>query len=386
MSDNKSNESDPKNLEDIYQLAPMQQGMLFHSIYSPDSGTYFEQTLFTIKGDLNVRAFERAWQCVMDRHPILRTSFLWEDLEKPVQVVHRHLLLPVAKYDWRDLSPSTLERLLESFIEADRKRNFVLSDPPLLRLALFKVREDEHRFLFSRHHILLDRWSRALLLKDFFALYEALSRGEQPRLDVPGSYSNYIAWLAQQDAAAAERFWRTWLAGITEPSALGVDKRADRMLAGGTQYSDQRIQLSEEATEKLQTFARQHRLTLNTLAQGAWALLLSRYNGSDDVLFGVTVSGRPATLPGLGSGTGLGSGNRAQNLPATRGDRAASLQDRMAGGDRKTFLLRLPPDLWKELEKWAADPANFPNYPAGTWGPKESDQLLARDGRQWHKL
>src|ERR1700682_3377641 len=160
MSDNdqtKANAADLQNLEDIYQLAPMQQGMLFHSLYAPDSGTYFEQTLFTIKGELNLQAFEQAWQSVVDRHSILRTSFLWEGLEKPVQVVHRHVLLPIAKHDWRDLLPAEREQRLESFIDTDRGQDFVLSDAPLMRLALFRFTEDEHKFLFGRHHILLDR-------------------------------------------------------------------------------------------------------------------------------------------------------------------------------------------------------------------------------------
>ncbi len=294
-----------ENLEDLYQLSPMQQGMLFHSIYSPDSGTYFEQSLFTIIGNLHVSAFEDAWQRVMDRHSILRTSFLWEDLASPVQVVHRDVGLKISKHDWRNLSAGEREHKIQSFITTDRGQDFVLSSAPLMRLALFRVAENEYKFLFSRHHLLLDRWSRALLLKDFFVIYDALSEGRQPSLEPPRPYGDYIAWLAQQDAGAAEDFWRKSLRGFAEPTSFVVDQRTDPAVGAEKEYADRRIQLSEAVTDNLQSFARQHRLTMNTLAQGAWALLLSRYSGAEDVVFGVTMAGRPAGLFGVESMVGL---------------------------------------------------------------------------------
>ncbi len=297
-------ESTLENLEDLYELSPMQQGMLFHSIYAPDSGTYFEQSLFTIKGELNLIAFEDAWQRVMDRHPILRTSFLWEDLERPLQAVYRQIDLSLDTHDWRDYSADERKDRLQSFIAADRRRGFLLSNAPLIRLALFRFSEDEYKFLFSRHHLLLDRWSRALLLKDFFAIYDALASGREPRLETPRPYGDYIGWLAGQDATAAENFWKTRLRDFSEPTSLGIERNADQAIEG-EQYADLRIQLSETATTELLNFARQHRLTLNTLIQGAWALLLSCYSGEDDVVFGVTVAGRPATLAGAESMVGL---------------------------------------------------------------------------------
>src|SRR4051812_30849723 len=129
---------DLENLEDLYQLSPMQQGMLFHTIYAPESGTYFEQSVFTIKGELDTRAFERAWQHIVDRHSILRSSFLWEELEKPHQVVHRRVSLHVEKKDWSGLSSEQQEVQLNSYIVADRDRGFDLATPPLMRIALFR--------------------------------------------------------------------------------------------------------------------------------------------------------------------------------------------------------------------------------------------------------
>jgi len=300
----KTEKSKAANLEDLYQLSPMQQGMLFHCIYTPDSSVYFEQSLFNIKGELNVVGFEEAWKQVVQRHSILRTAFLWEDLEKPVQAVFREVAVSVTKHDWRALTSDQREQQLQLFIKADRDEGFVLSDAPLMRLALLRFSEDEHKFLFSRHHMVLDRWSRALLLKDVFSIYDALSEGREPVLPDVIPYGNYIAWLSRQDKNAAACFWRTTLAGFTEPTSLGIERTANQVEEG--KYSaDRRIQLTEAATDNLRDFARQHRLTLNTLVQGAWALLLGRYSGEDDVVFGVTMAGRPATLESVESMVGL---------------------------------------------------------------------------------
>jgi amino acid adenylation domain-containing protein len=293
------------NLEDIYPLSPMQQGMLFHTIYSPDSGLYFEQSLFTIKGDLDISAFAGAWRSVVERYSILRTSFLWEGLAKPMQVVHGRVRLPFEEQDWSHLSAEYQETQLSKYVAEDRARGFELTTAPLIRLALFKLSEDHHRFVFSRHHLLLDRWSRSLLLKEVFDFYEALSKGEKFLPQPSRPYGDYIAWLAGQDPRAAERYWRSTLAGLAGPTALSSDRKVSHSVAKDTAYGDERIQLSEKSTESVKSFAREQRLTLNVLAQGAWALLSSRYRDVDDVVFGVTVAGRPASLPGVESMVGL---------------------------------------------------------------------------------
>ena len=297
--------SNPENLEDLYQLSPMQQGMLFHSLYTPNSSVYFEQSLFTIKGDLNIAAFEDSWKRVVQRHSILRTAFLWEDLENPVQAVFRQVDLAVTNRDWRALTSEQRERGLQSLIEIDRDEGFVLSEAPLLRLTLMRYADDEYKFLFSRHHMVLDRWSRSLLFKEFFVIYDALSEGREPALATPTPYANYIGWLSRQDHQAAERFWRTALADFTEPTSLGIEQSSHNQVNEGDSFARCQIQLSEVTSATLRDFARQHRLTLNTIVQGAWALLLSRYSGDDDVVFGVTMAGRPATLESADSIVGL---------------------------------------------------------------------------------
>jgi amino acid adenylation domain-containing protein len=293
-----------KNIEDIYPLSPMQQGMLFHTLYAPQSGVYFEQLSCTLQGDLDIPAFHRAWQRVVDRHPILRTCFVWEDLDEPLQIVRQQAQLPWEQHDWRECPPDKQQERLEVFLQADRERGFELSQAPLLRLALIRVSENTYHCIWSFHHALLDGWSTPLLLKEVFAFYEASRRGKDLHLERSRPYRDYIAWLQRQDSAKAEAFWRKTLEGFTAPTFLGESPTPDSALGQGSQ-AEQRVQLSVAATTALFSFARQHQLTVNTLVQGAWALLLSRYSGEDDVVFGATVSGRPAALAGVESMLGL---------------------------------------------------------------------------------
>ncbi|HUS09280.1 MAG TPA: amino acid adenylation domain-containing protein, partial [Pyrinomonadaceae bacterium] len=293
-----------ENVEDIYPLSPMQQGMLFHTAYERESGTYLEQSVFTIDGDLDVAAFKRAWKAVLDSHSILRSSFLWEDLEKPLQVVHRGVEVPFKEEDWRNQPPDIQTELLQDHLSEDRRRGFDLRNAPLLRVTLFRTGASTYKFVFSRHHIVLDRWSRSIVLKDLFAFYESLANGEELRPSQQRPYGDYISWLAAQDLGAAKDYWHASLEGFTAPTSVAVGKVRES-IEHGREFHDERIQLSETATARLRDFARQHKLTLNTLTQAAWALLLSKYAREKDVLFGVTVSGRPATLAGVESMVGL---------------------------------------------------------------------------------
>ncbi len=297
----------PRNVEDIYPLSPMQQGMLFHSLIAPDLGVYFEQTDCLLKGNLDQAAFRRAWEAVVARHPILRTSFLWEELEEPLQVVYSQVELALEQQDWRAFSPATQGERLRSFLASDRERGFDLASPPLMRLALLRTEENAYRFVWSHHHVLLDGWSIPSLLKEVFTFYEAFSRGQALTLQPTRPYKDYIAWLERQDQAKAENYWRETLQGFTIPTPLVVERLPQSLPAGEvrTQYGEIEISLPLETTQDLQALARQHQVTLNTLVQAAWAILLHRYSGEEEVLFGATVSGRPADLPGSEAMIGL---------------------------------------------------------------------------------
>ncbi|MEH2349577.1 MAG: amino acid adenylation domain-containing protein [Nostoc sp.] len=291
------------NIEDIYELSSMQQGMLFHKLAAPDSVVYFEQNCLTLQTQLNIPAFQKAWQRVVDRHPILRTSFYWDNLDKPYQVVHQQVDLPWEFQDWRELSFPEQQKQLKEFLKIDGDRGFALSEAPLIRITLIQVADDTYEFVFSFHHILMEGWSINWLWKECYEFYNAFCQGQDLHLERPRPYKEYIAWLHQQDLDKAEIFWRQKLKEFTLPTPIitaknsASDQKED--------YQRQEVLISAEMTTALKSLARKHQLTLNILIKGAWALLLSRYSQESDIVFGSTSSGRPTALADAESMVGL---------------------------------------------------------------------------------
>jgi amino acid adenylation domain-containing protein/non-ribosomal peptide synthase protein (TIGR01720 family) len=284
-----------ENIQDIYELSPLQQGILFHSLYAPESAVYFVQLCYSLKGNFNVVAFERAWQEVVNRHSVLRTAFYWENLEKPLQVVHREVKVSLIKHDWRDINPNEQSQKLQDFLESDRTCNFDVTQPCLMRLNLIRCNDDSYYFIWSKHHLILDGWSTALVLKEVVEIYQSICQGKFLSLLLESSFGDYIGWLQQQDLNKAKEFWQQSLQGFTAPTPL-INLNSENSSKQPEKYDQQVIKLSQTTTAALQSLARQNQLTLNTLVQGAYALLLSRYSRETDVIYGVTVSGRPADL------------------------------------------------------------------------------------------
>ena len=293
-----------ENTEDFYPLSPLQEGMLFHALYSPEGGEYISQILCTMRGDFNVAAFKQSLERVVQRHAALRTFFIWEGLKEPVQVVQKHLDLTWDDLDWRGLSPEAHFEQLTAYIVKEQTRGFDLSRAPLMRLALIRMTDDEYQFVWTYHHILLDGWSGTLVSRDIISFYRALSRGEDLQLPKPYPYRDYIAWLQQQDLASAEKYWREALKGFTTATPL-IPNNVPAPTRQQQAYYARPISFSTDETVRLQDAARKHRVTLNTLVQGAWALVLSRYSGQQDVVFGATVSGRPPELKGVEEMVGI---------------------------------------------------------------------------------
>ncbi len=293
------------NIDDLYELSPMQQGMLFHTLYAPESEVYFEQLLCILSGELNFTAFQQAWEQVVARHPVLRSSFYWEEIEKPLQMVSKQVDLPWEKLDWRNFTLDEQQRQLEDFLSSDRQKGFELDVAPLMRFTVIWLGDYTYQFIWSHHHILFDGWSMQIILEEVLAFYEAHQRGEHLRLQPVRLYREYINWLQQQDIVQAKNFWQETLQGFETPTPLRVDKSTLDKSRQQPTYDEKLFQLSQTVTEKLQCAVRKHHLTLNNLVQGAWALLLSGYSGESDVVFGATVSGRPPTLAGVDSMVGL---------------------------------------------------------------------------------
>jgi natural product biosynthesis luciferase-like monooxygenase protein len=294
-----------KTIDDTYGLSPMQHGMLFHSLYSQKSGVDIEQVVCRLQEELNVSAFRQAWDSVVARHAALRTSFRWDGSDEPLQDVHRSVNVDFEQQDWRGLSPSEQKVRLDSYLRSDRKRGFALGIAPLMRLALFRVGPADYQLIWTSHHILADGRSQLLILKEVFAFYEAFCRHKDFRADQPRPYGDHIRWLQQQDLSKGEVFWRRILKGFTTPTSLSVARAPTQQLDQQDERGEQEVSLSMEATSELRSLAQKHRLTLNTFVQGAWALLLSRYSGDEDVVFGAIRACRQSTVQGSESIVGM---------------------------------------------------------------------------------
>jgi amino acid adenylation domain-containing protein len=290
--------------EDFYPLSPMQEGMLFHTLYAARSGVYVTQVSHVLHGELDVEAFERTWQQLFDRHAILRTFFVWEKVAKRVQVVQRHTKASIETQDWQSLTIIQKADQLREWLKADRTSGFNLAKAPLVRLALMRLEKNSYQFIFSFHHLLLDGWSIPILMQEALAIYEALRTGREAKLPPRRPFREYISWLQRQDLAQAESYWRQVLKGFSAPTPLPVDHTVARELPQSNFGEHERF-LSAHTSARLDSFTRRQRLTLNTLTQGAWALLLSRYSDEEDILFGATVSGRPSDLAGADGMVGL---------------------------------------------------------------------------------
>jgi amino acid adenylation domain-containing protein/FkbM family methyltransferase len=298
---------DRKNLvADVYPLSPLQAGILYHALEAPRPGMYFNQSVYEIAGDPDLAALRWAVEAVVARHTALRTAIVWEKRETPVQVVLSKVVLPWQQHDWQDLPEAVAGERLAAFLDEERAAGFDLRRPPLLRLAAFRTAGGKVLLVWSSHHILLDGWSNLLLLEECTAFYAARREGRALALPAPRPFGDYIAWLlARRPAAAAEEFWRRALAGFRQPTPVPLAPRAGGAAAGDEAYPQISRVLPADLTLALQSFARRHRVTLNTVMQGAWALILARHGGVDDVLFGVTESGRPAELDAVETMVGL---------------------------------------------------------------------------------
>jgi amino acid adenylation domain-containing protein len=295
-----------KTIEDIYPLSPLQQGMLFHTLYAPGSGVYVEQFVCRLRGTLDVAAFVASFRQVVARHPALRSSYRWKDLDQPLQVVHRAVELPFEEHDGRGDPPRVQDDRLNEYLEADRRRGFTLSRAPLLRLALFHRAPDLCDVAWSSHHVIMDGWSMAIVLEEVLAHYDAARQGKALRRPPCRPYRDYIAWLQGQDLEVAEAFWRRMLGGFRSATPLGLPAaRGGGTDSGEGEYGERKRRLTAAATAALEQFARGHQLTLSTVVQGAWAVVLGRSSGQADVVFGTTVSGRPASLAGVEAMVGL---------------------------------------------------------------------------------
>ncbi|MCG8312765.1 MAG: amino acid adenylation domain-containing protein [Pseudomonadales bacterium] len=295
-----------------YSLSPAQEGLLFHSLYAPGEGVYFEQRWCELKGDVNKPLFEKAWNLALSRHDVLRTCFSWQDTNEPCQQVMSEAFLQIKQLDWSDSPASEVINQLDVLLKEDRKKGFSLNQAPLMRCILIQVSEHGYVFVWSYHHLLMDGWCNGLLIAEVLKHYYQLCAGQEVVMEPAPRYGEFIAWLTKQDKSEAKTYWMKELANLPERIELPLtsgfdsfdyqeDKYSLRHFEG---FSEQTVSLDSELSESIHKFAQEQRLTTNTLIQGMWALWLSM-SGGDDVTFGVTLANRPPTLPGSAQMLGL---------------------------------------------------------------------------------
>jgi hypothetical protein len=285
---------------DTYELSPMQQGMLFHHLRAPASGEYHEQIVGDLREAVEPTVFDRAWQYALQAHPVLRTTFRWESLDGPCQVVHDAVPFGVVVLDWRAFDARTQERRMQSLLADDRSRAFDLARAPLSRVTLVCLSAQRWQFVWSFPHAILDGRSFPLVLLDVFTAYDAYLGGLEPAMATRPSYRNYIEWLRTRDGAADERFWREALQGVDAPTALPQANAGADVLG----HDVREAALDPDATAALERLAERLDVGMSTLVYSAWALLLARHAGRDEVTFGVVRAGRRG-LPDGDRMTGL---------------------------------------------------------------------------------
>ncbi|WP_226455022.1 non-ribosomal peptide synthetase [Pseudomonas sp. AF03-9] len=294
-------------IEDVYPLTPMQEGLLLHTLLEPGTGLYYMQDRYRINSALDPERFAQAWQAVIARHEALRASFCWNVGEDMLQVIHKPGSTPIEYLDWSNAPQEEQEPRLQALLKAEREAGFDLLNQAPFHLRLIRVGAERYWFMMSNHHILIDAWCRSLLMNDFFDIYMALGEGREAQLAAPPRYRDYIAWLQRQNLDEARQWWQQNLQGFERTTPIPSDRpfMRDHAGHGGMVVGDCYTRLDARDGAQLRELAQAHQLTVNTFAQAAWALVLRRLSGERDVLFGVTVAGRPVEMPQMQRTVGL---------------------------------------------------------------------------------
>jgi amino acid adenylation domain-containing protein len=383
-----------QHIDNMYPLSPMQHGMMFHSLYDPEAAIYYEQSTWTLHGKIDMAAFKRAWEKVIERHAALRTSFLWEGLEEPLQIVHKKVKLPFVFYDWQDFDAVEQKRKISDLLKKYQQEGFDLITPPLMRIVIVRVAPETYQFIWNHHHLLLDGWSYPLILQEVLLYYQSYKNGEDLYLPEVKSYSDYIAWLINQDKAAAKDFWSQYLKDYEEPFSL-IDSLAIIPTPSFADFGDDDEQdydivnhlLPIQISNQVRYFAKEHGVTLNTVIQAALGILLYRYSGRDDVVFGATVSGRPVELPGVESIVGL----FINTVPVWLNiDEGKSIGEWIKNVQVEQYKIRqFEYSALPEIQQWSGHSAEVPlfdvlyvfeNYPFDVVEESFTDEIMIKTG------
>lgn len=290
---------DPR-LQDAYALSPTQQGIYLHALLSRDKSVYVDQYCFVLHGALDAQRFEASWNRVLQRHPALRAAVSRRHTSRPLQVIWRDVWLPLQQLDGSAWPPNSQPEQLAACRNSELGRGFNLETPPLMRLLLVRLAPERHYLIWTHHHLILDGWAMTLVLGEVLTLMhdDAAPATETP---APPSHRRYVDWLHASDNRASRQFWQQSLAGYQPGAALVLPAPVKPELC----YAEHDVTLSPFLTKALTALAQAHRVTLGTVLHAAWALLLARWSGRDDVVFGMVSSGREGALEGVQQMVGL---------------------------------------------------------------------------------
>ncbi len=290
-----------EDLDDLYPLSPMQEGILFHARETPDGPAYVEQVVWRVHGAFDVKHYEGAWNDVHARYEALRSVFTHERSREPLQMVLKRRAADVRYESFADLAPDARERRCLEARAAERAERFDLANGPLLRVRVFELEPDAYEIVLTWHHILFDGWTTHALLRDLHASYLARVANEAPALPPLPSYARYVEWLKSRDREASLAFWRTLLAGYEASAEI------PRVAARRGVYELERLDVAfdGETDRKLKAFAAAANATPNSIVQAVWGLVVGRYADVNDVVFGAVVSGRSPDVPEIERMPGL---------------------------------------------------------------------------------
>lgn len=314
---------DKKTIEDILPLTPMQEGMLFHYLKNPGEEYYLEQLQLGISGEIDIERVEKAWNFTIETNEMLRTVFRWEKVESPIQIILKEHLLKPGFHDLSIKDNAEILTLIEEVKIDEREKALDLHWNIPFRVALCKTGGDKYEMIISNHHILYDGWSNGIILKEFFNAYEDYAAGKKPKeLKKPG-FKEFVKWIQGRDTAKQQEYWSRYLDGFDTRTDLSIKKRRNEKK--GEKTKTIRISIAKDTTEELEGFVKRHKITLASLLYAGWGVLLQKYNNTDDVVFGTTVSGRPAKVQGIEETVGLFINTLPLRVRCTAGDMIGTL-------------------------------------------------------------
>ncbi|HEY4312211.1 MAG TPA: condensation domain-containing protein [Pirellulales bacterium] len=317
-----------KNVADIWPLAPLQELMLAHALADPNSRLLNEQLNCTIRGTLDGSTFKQAWETTVARHAMLRACFAWQGLKKPMQVIRRAVELPWREFDWRDLDEEEMAGRRTELLTGSRDESFDLTRAPLVRLDLARLGEQEWLFAWTCHHLALDGWCLGVVLREVFECYANLRAGRATLLSPPGNFADYLKWLARQDSVVADKHWCGELENLSSKSLLPP---ADQVNRGSTivGHGECEKRLGQSESARLAQLATTWRTSLSALVESAWGILLARHSRSQDVSFGVAVSGRAPQVSQVETIVGPFANNVPRRVTISHDDAVATVCQRL---------------------------------------------------------